>query len=127
MARIAIVTGGTRGIGEAISVALRDMGLQVAANYAGISNQKMIMIVMALAGAPDLVGQVGVAPQQGVGRQLLPELQGGLRAVGSHGQPLNKRMILSKLVKLLRDHHDLIQQRQPLAIRPESAIRSSMR
>jgi acetoacetyl-CoA reductase len=35
MARVAIVTGGTRGIGEAISVALRDMGIQVAANYAG--------------------------------------------------------------------------------------------
>jgi len=35
MARVAIVTGGTRGIGEAISVALNDMGMQVAANYAG--------------------------------------------------------------------------------------------
>lgn len=35
MARIAIVTGGTRGIGEAISIALRDMGMTVAANYAG--------------------------------------------------------------------------------------------
>ena len=35
MARIAIVTGGTRGIGEAISVALQDMGMTVAANYAG--------------------------------------------------------------------------------------------
>ena len=35
MARVAIVTGGTRGIGEAISIALRDMGMQVAANYAG--------------------------------------------------------------------------------------------
>ena len=35
MARVAIVTGGSRGIGEAISVALRDMGMQVAANYAG--------------------------------------------------------------------------------------------
>lgn len=35
MARIAIVTGGTRGIGEAISIALRDMGMKVAANYAG--------------------------------------------------------------------------------------------
>jgi len=35
MARVAIVTGGTRGIGEAISVALRDMGMKVAANYAG--------------------------------------------------------------------------------------------
>jgi acetoacetyl-CoA reductase len=35
MTRIAIVTGGTRGIGEAISVALRDAGVIVAANYAG--------------------------------------------------------------------------------------------
>ena len=35
MARIAIVTGGTRGIGEAISVTLRDAGVIVAANYAG--------------------------------------------------------------------------------------------
>jgi acetoacetyl-CoA reductase len=35
MAHVAIVTGGTRGIGEAISVALRDQGVTVAANYAG--------------------------------------------------------------------------------------------
>ncbi len=35
MTRVAIVTGGTRGIGEAISVALRDQGMAVAANYAG--------------------------------------------------------------------------------------------
>lgn len=35
MARVAIVTGGTRGIGRAISEALRDAGVTVAANYAG--------------------------------------------------------------------------------------------
>src|SRR5690242_5261526 len=35
MARVAIVTGGTRGIGAAISVALKDMGMTVAANYMG--------------------------------------------------------------------------------------------
>jgi len=35
MARVAIVTGGTRGIGEAISLALKDLGYTVAANYAG--------------------------------------------------------------------------------------------
>src|ERR1051325_4946413 len=35
MARVAIVTGGTRGIGEAISVALKKAGYTVAANYAG--------------------------------------------------------------------------------------------
>jgi acetoacetyl-CoA reductase len=35
MARVAVVTGGTRGIGEAISLALRNEGMTVAANYAG--------------------------------------------------------------------------------------------
>jgi acetoacetyl-CoA reductase len=35
MARVAIVTGGTRGIGEAISIALKNAGMKVAANYAG--------------------------------------------------------------------------------------------
>lgn len=35
MARVAIVTGGTRGIGEAISLALHEAGMTVAANYAG--------------------------------------------------------------------------------------------
>ncbi len=35
MARVAIVTGGTRGIGEAISVALKGAGYKVAAVYAG--------------------------------------------------------------------------------------------
>jgi len=35
MARVAIVTGGTRGIGEAISLALKEAGMTVAANYAG--------------------------------------------------------------------------------------------
>ena len=34
MNKVAIVTGGTRGIGEAISVALKEMGYTVAANYA---------------------------------------------------------------------------------------------
>jgi acetoacetyl-CoA reductase len=33
--RVAIVTGGTRGIGRAISVALKDAGYRVAANYGG--------------------------------------------------------------------------------------------
>ena len=35
MSRVAIVTGGTRGIGEAISLALKAHGFKVAANYAG--------------------------------------------------------------------------------------------
>ena len=36
MARVAVVTGGTRGIGEAISVALKKHGYKVAAAYAGM-------------------------------------------------------------------------------------------
>ncbi len=35
MARVALVTGGTRGIGEAISVALKQAGRSVVASYAG--------------------------------------------------------------------------------------------
>ena len=35
MSRVALVTGGTRGIGKAISVMLKDAGYRVVANYAG--------------------------------------------------------------------------------------------
>ncbi len=35
MARVAVVTGGTRGIGHAISIALKSKGYRVAASYAG--------------------------------------------------------------------------------------------
>lgn len=35
MSKVALVTGGTRGIGEAISLALKEAGVSVAANYAG--------------------------------------------------------------------------------------------
>ncbi len=35
MSKVAIVTGGTRGIGAAVSLALREAGYTVAANYAG--------------------------------------------------------------------------------------------
>ncbi len=35
MARIALVTGGTRGIGAAVSIELKNAGYKVAANYAG--------------------------------------------------------------------------------------------
>ncbi|MBO0737687.1 MAG: acetoacetyl-CoA reductase [Alphaproteobacteria bacterium] len=38
MARVAVVTGGTRGIGRAISVALKNAGYRVAANYGANDN-----------------------------------------------------------------------------------------
>ena len=37
--QVAIVTGGTRGIGEAVSIALNGAGFKVAANYAGNHNR----------------------------------------------------------------------------------------
>jgi acetoacetyl-CoA reductase len=41
MARVAVVTGGTRGIGAAISIALRDKGFTVAANYGGSDDKAL--------------------------------------------------------------------------------------
>jgi NAD(P)-dependent dehydrogenase (short-subunit alcohol dehydrogenase family) len=35
MGRVALVTGGTRGIGEAVSIGLKDAGYNVVASYAG--------------------------------------------------------------------------------------------
>jgi acetoacetyl-CoA reductase len=50
MARVALVTGGTRGIGEAISIALKAAGYQVAANYAG--NEEAANTFKARSGIP---------------------------------------------------------------------------
>jgi acetoacetyl-CoA reductase len=50
MARTALVTGGTRGIGEAISIALKDAGYKVAANYGG--NDKAAQDFTARTGIP---------------------------------------------------------------------------
>jgi acetoacetyl-CoA reductase len=52
MARTALVTGGTRGIGAAISVALKNAGYKVAANYAG--NDAAAEAFKAEAGVPVL-------------------------------------------------------------------------
>ena len=41
MARVAVVTGGTRGIGEAISLALKEQGRTVIANYAGNARRNL--------------------------------------------------------------------------------------
>src|SRR5258708_8473375 len=50
MARVALVTGGTRGIGEAISIALQAAGYRVAANYGG--NDEAAQKFKALTGIP---------------------------------------------------------------------------
>src|SRR6266852_3445197 len=50
MARVAVVTGGTRGIGRAISVALKTSGYLVAANYGG--NDQAAQLFNAETGIP---------------------------------------------------------------------------
>lgn len=66
MARVALVTGGTRGIGEAISVALQDAGYKVAANYGG--NDEAAAKFTQATGIPAFKWDVGdmAACQQGV-------------------------------------------------------------
>jgi acetoacetyl-CoA reductase len=50
MGRVAVVTGGTRGIGAAISVALKNAGYNVAANYGG--NEEVARAFTAETGIP---------------------------------------------------------------------------
>ena len=57
MARVALVTGGTRGIGRAISVALKRVGRKVAANYGG--NDKAAAEFTAETGIPAYRWDVG--------------------------------------------------------------------
>ena len=57
MARVAIVTGGTRGIGEAISLALKAQGRRVVANYAG--NDAKAQVFTAATGIPAVRFDVG--------------------------------------------------------------------
>jgi len=57
MSRVAIVTGGTRGIGKAISLALQADGLRVVANYAG--NEEKARAFTAETGIPAYRWDVG--------------------------------------------------------------------
>jgi acetoacetyl-CoA reductase len=68
MARVAVVTGGTRGIGHAISIALMRKGCRVAANYAG--NDAAARQFQAETGIPVYKFDVGnfASCQEGVNR-----------------------------------------------------------
>lgn len=73
MARVAVVTGGTRGIGAAISVALKNKGYRVAANYGG--NDAVARQFQSEHGIPVFKFDVGdyAACEQGVA-QIVKEL-----------------------------------------------------
>ena len=57
MSKVAVVTGGTRGIGRAISVELKNKGYQVVANYGG--NDEAAQKFQAETGIPILKWDVG--------------------------------------------------------------------
>ena len=68
MARVALVTGGTRGIGAAIAIALKDAGYKVAVNYAG--NEEAATAFTAANGIPAYKWDVSSyeACQQGIAK-----------------------------------------------------------
>ena len=68
MGRVALVTGGTRGIGAAISVALKNAGYAVAANYAG--NDEAAATFTAETGIPTFKWNVAdyAASAEGIGK-----------------------------------------------------------
>ncbi|WP_068076254.1 acetoacetyl-CoA reductase [Novosphingobium lentum] len=79
MARVAIVTGGSRGIGEAISLALRDEGFTVVANYAG--NDERAKAFTAATGIPTMKWDVGDHEACLAGCQQVAEQFGPVDAV----------------------------------------------
>ena len=80
--RVAVVTGGTRGIGAAISTALKKAGYKVAANYGG--NDEAAQQVQGRDRHPGL--QVRRRRLQAPARQAIEEDRGGSRAGRRAGQ-----------------------------------------
>ncbi|MCL4152371.1 UNVERIFIED_CONTAM: hypothetical protein GTU68_050096 [Idotea baltica] len=75
MAKIALVTGGTRGIGAAISLALKNKGYKVAANYAG--NDERAQAFSESAGIPVYKFDVSDYKQCETGIKRITEDMGG--------------------------------------------------
>lgn len=75
MAKIALVTGGTRGIGAAISLALKSKGYKVAANYAG--NDERAKAFSESSGIPVYKFDVSDFAQCEVGIKRISEDMGG--------------------------------------------------
>jgi acetoacetyl-CoA reductase len=75
MARIAVVTGGTRGIGAAISVELKNAGYKVAANYGG--NEKRAKAFTESTGIPSYKFDVSKLDECKAGIERIVEDLGG--------------------------------------------------
>lgn len=75
MSRIAVVTGGTRGIGAAIATSLKEQGYKVAANYAG--NDERAQAFSEISGIPVFKFDVGDFEQCQQGVAQIEETLGG--------------------------------------------------
>ena len=82
MARVALVTGGTRGIGAAISRALKASGYKVAASYAGNDAAARWVVVIYLAGLLRRELGVRLIPLVTPTRDDLDAARRGLRSLG---------------------------------------------
>src|SRR5437763_1186265 len=95
MARVAVVTGGTRGIGAAISKALSAAGCKVAANYGGAKSGELgFTKALALENAKSGVtvnaicpGYIGTEMVQAVPKDVLEKNIIPLIPVGRLGEP----------------------------------------
>jgi len=79
MDRVAVVTGGTRGIGHAISIELKRRGLRVAANYA--SNDEAAHKFQAETGIPIFKWDVGDYEACAAGLHQVEELAGPVSVI----------------------------------------------
>ena len=79
MSRVAVVTGGTRGIGKAISVALKNAGYKVVANYGG--NDEAARAFTAETGIPAVKFDVGNYAECEVALKKISEEQGPIDIV----------------------------------------------
>ena len=88
MARVAVVTGGTRGIGAAISKALKASGYKVAATYAG--NDEAAQKFKAETGIP--VYKWDVSDPDACAAQLKRRSARGQDIIGRQSQALEPRV-----------------------------------
>ena len=79
MDRVAVVTGGTRGIGHAISIELKRRGLRVAANYGG--NDEAAYTFQAETGIPIFKWDVGDYEACAAGLHQVEELVGPVSVI----------------------------------------------
>ncbi|WP_228275135.1 acetoacetyl-CoA reductase [Stakelama tenebrarum] len=97
--RIAIVTGGTRGIGEAICLALKDQGVTVAANYGG--DDEKARIFSERTGIPAFKWDVGDFDACAAGVKQVEEALGGSVDIVVNNAGITRDATLQKMSRAM--------------------------